>query len=421
MSVATQNIPFSERGKRTGDSQISWLLTFALEDPEMLSLAAGLVDTTTLPHDLMQKAIERVFASKDSGQRALQYGETAGFLELRKTMAARLEGMGMPNVDPDCMVISNGGQQALFTITEVMVDPGDVVLVEDPTYFVYMDTLKAAGARVMGVTTDDEGPVPEALEERFEQLHREGLRDRLKILYIMSYFSNPKGSNMSTERRKRIWDVYMREVDRAGYFMFSEDASYCDLCLEGKEEPFIKAYDPENKYIFTSGTFSKALAPGIRLGWSVMPKELQIALCRQKGNQDFGSSNLNQRILTEILKSGMYNEAASRFRERYRNKRDALMEALRAYWPEDTYILKPFGGLYVWVQTPGVSTDPGSPFFEEALKEKVLYVPGAYCYCDEPQEPRPNNGMRTCYGVIDIEPMQEAVRRLGEVIKRVRV
>ncbi len=421
MTVATQKeYPWSARAERTGDSQISWLLQYAIEIPGMLSLAAGLVDQTTLPEDLLREAIDKVFENPDSGRSALQYGGTAGLLELRQLMAKKLEKQGLRNVDPDCMVISNGGQQSLFTITECFVDPGDVVLVEDPTYFVYTDTLQAAGARVLGVTTDEEGIVPEALEERFEQLHKEGLRNRLKILYVMSYFSNPKGCNMSEERRRRVYDVYRREADRAGNFVLIEDASYRDLFLEGKDEPFIKSFDPDNEYVFTCGTFSKALAPGLRLGWSYMPKELQVALCRQKGNQDFGSTNMNQRILRALLESGSYEVAADRFRSRYRAKRDALLEAIEEFWPKETYVLKPMGGLYIWVKLPGINTDPGGQFFEEALREKVLYVPGAYCFCKETQEPKPHNAMRTCYGVIDIEPMREAVRRLGDVAKRVK-
>lgn len=420
MSVAVAEFPFSAKARRTTDSPISWLMKKAVEDPEMLSLAAGFVDTPTLPEDLLREAYARVFQTPREAKNALQYGITAGFKPLREAMAQRLGEQGIPAIDADSVIISNGGQQSLYTITEVLVSPGDVVLVEDPTYFVYMDVLKASGAKVIGVTTDDEGMVPEALEARFEELRAAGLRDRLKILYVMSYFSNPKGANMSLARRRAIYDVYRREVDREGLFLMIEDASYRDLCLEGQEEPYIKSFDTNNEYVFTCGTFSKAFAPGLRLGWSVMPPSVHTAMSRDKGNQDFGSSNLNQRLMDDLLRSGAYEVAAARFRERYLHKRDACLQAIAEFWPSDAVVLHPYGGLYVWVRLPGISTDPGSPFFDAVLKEKVLYVPGYYCFCDDTQEARINDAMRICYGVIDIEPMREGIRRMGRVIERLR-
>lgn len=420
MSVLTQSFPFSARSHRTTDSPISWLMKLAVEDPAMLSLAAGFVDTSMLPEDLLRDAVAKVFASPEAGKNALQYGLTAGYGDLKREMAKRLEAAGIPNVDPACIAISNGGQQALYTITEAMVEPGDVVLVEDPTYFVYMDVLKSAGAHVLGVTTDDEGIVPESLEARFRELRESGLRDRLKILYVMSYFSNPKGCNMSLERRRRVWEIYKREADEHGLFMFLEDACYRDLCLDGAAEPYIKSFDPENEYIFTSGTFSKAFAPGLRLGWAYMPPALHTALCRLKGNQDFGSSNMNQVLMTHLLQSGAYEVAAERFRDQYRAKRDAMIAAIREFWPADVEILEPKGGLYVWARLPGFNTDPKSDFFNAVIEEKVLYVPGYYCFCDETQEPKPRDTMRLCYSYVDFEPMREAVRRMGKVITRMR-
>ncbi|MCC6546242.1 PLP-dependent aminotransferase family protein [Candidatus Sumerlaeota bacterium] len=419
-SPVAMQFPLSARSARTTDSPISWLMKLAVEDPEILSLAAGFVDTKTLPNDLTRGAINRLFDKGDDAKNALQYGLTAGLKDLRLALAARLEKQGIPDVDPDCIVISNGGQQGLYTITEVLCDVGDVVLVEDPTYFVYMDVLKSAGAHTLGINTDEEGVIPSALEERFEELHREGLRDRLRILYVMSYYANPKGSNMSTERRRQIYDIYQRELQRGTPFVLIEDASYRDLCLEGKDEPFLKSFDPENEFVFTTGTFSKAFAPGFRLGWSYMPPDLHRAMCRQKGNQDFGSSNMNQTILADLLRSGDYDTAAERFRDRYRAKRDALLAAMKEFWPSDVELVYPYGGLYVWAKLPGVNTDPGSDFFNACLEQKVIYVPGYYCFCDKTQDPKPVDTMRICYGVIDIDPMREAVRRMGAVIERFR-
>jgi 2-aminoadipate transaminase len=412
-------LPFSSKALRTTDSPISWLMAKAIEDPAMLSIAAGFVDTDTLPEDLVRVAMERVLADPKRAKAALQYGSTLGHAGLRQAMAKRLMAQGLTRVDPTTICISNGGQQALYSVTEVMVNPGDIVLVEDPTYFVYMDVLRASGARVIGVQTDAEGMVPAALEERFEELRRSGARDRVRILYVMSYFTNPKGCNPSRARRRQLHAIYTRE-NALQPFLMVEDASYRDLGLEGEDEPFIKSFEQPGDSIFLSGTFSKAFAPGVRLGWSHGPRPVMEAIARQKGNQDFGSSNLNQSLVAELLESGAYDLAGERFRLRYRAKRDALLAAIEHHWPADADILHPNGGLYVWARLPGIDTDPGSEFFDEVLAVKVLYVPGRYCYCDETQGERPRDAMRLCYGVADEAAMGEAIRRMGAVIERLK-
>lgn len=418
MPELAQSYPLSAKAARTKDSPISWLLKMVADDPEILSLAAGLVDQTQLPHDLVQEAISKVFAEEKAAKEALQYGTTGGNPRLRQLIAERLEAQGVPNVDPDNIIVSNGGQQSLFNVTEVMADPGDIVLVEDPTYFVYMDVLTSAGARVMGVTTDEEGMVPAALRERFAQIRSEGQRERLKILYLMSYYTNPKGANMSAERRREIWDIFQEELGHGAPFLLLEDACYRDLCLDGEPGPFMKSFDGENLYCAVSGTFSKAFAPGVRLGWSYLPEEIRKACSLQKGNQDFGSSNLNQNIVRHLMETGAYDEAAARFRSIYRTKRDGLIAALKEFWPADTQILEPLGGLYVWVQLPGIDTDPGSEFFKAAMDAKVLYVPGKFCYCEETQQERPTNAMRLSYGYASVDEMREAVARLGRIAER---
>jgi 2-aminoadipate transaminase len=421
VSQSAVAMPMSARAARTTESPISWLMGLTVGDPEILSLAAGFVDTTTLPNDLLGEAWNDLFGSKDRAQSALQYGITPGSLRLREAMAARLTAQGVPHVDPHLVCISNGGQQSLYTITDVMVDPGDIVLVEDPTYFVYMDVLRSAGAHVLGVTTDDEGMVPEALQARFDEIRRRGLRDRLRILYIMSYYSNPKGCHPGTERRRALWDIFRREAEEHGPFLLLEDASYRDLKLDdGPDEPYIKSWDEHNEWVFLCGTFSKAFAPGLRLGWSHMPRPLFEKLTRMKGNQDFGSSNLNQSLMAHLMENGAFDIAAARFRARYGEKQRALAAAVKEFWPADVKLVHARGGLYLWAELPGINTDPDGEFFRQCLARKVIYVPGQYAFCEQTQGPRPNNTMRLCYGYIDIEPMREAVRRMGEVIAAMR-
>jgi 2-aminoadipate transaminase len=417
VSKILQQFPVSARARRATDSPISILMRLALEDPEILSLAAGLVDVQTLPDDLVRGAFDKVFSTPERAKAALQYGSTVGLRGLREAMAARLASQGMPTPDPDTVLISNGGQQSLFTITDVVVDAGDVVLLEDPTYFVMMDVMKAAGARVYGVATDDQGMIPSALAERFEDLRRDGVRDRLRMLYVMSYFGNPTGANATAERRRELWETIQREIERDGLFLTVEDASYRDLALDGVDEPFLKSFDTDNEYILATGTFSKAFSPGLRLGWAHGPAALIKAMVRQKGNHDFGTANLNQRIMAELLENGGYEQAAERFRARYITKRDSMVQAIREFWPEETQFVRPRGGLYVWAKLPGICTNPGTPFFEKSLAEKVIYVPGDFCFCANTQGPRPDNAMRLCYGVIGIDQIREAIARMGRVME----
>lgn len=408
--------PLSARALRAKESPISWLMARALEVPGIISLAAGFVDGEGLPAAELARLCAGLLGDPQSARSVLNYGTTAGSPRLRTALAARLAAQGLPAASPADLMITNGGQQSLFTIADAVLDPGDIVLVEDPTYFVHLDVLRAAGARVVGVATDDDGLVPEALEERLAGLRRSGERARLRLVYIMSYYTNPKGVNLPAERRRRIAGILRAEMERGAPFLTVEDAAYRDLRLDGPEEPFLKAGDPGNDFIALVGTFSKAFSPGLRLGWCHVPPWLRERLIRLKGNQDFGSSNFAQELMARALEEGLYEEAATRFRRRYREKRDAMAAALRGTWPSGVHIIEPRGGLYAWAEIPGIDTGPGGAFFSRVVEEGVLYVPGEYCFCAEPQAPRPNNSMRLSFGVAPPDRIHEGITRMARVI-----
>ncbi|MCC5876413.1 MAG: PLP-dependent aminotransferase family protein [Candidatus Sumerlaeia bacterium] len=416
MELSTQGLPLSQRAMRANISPISWLLSKALEHPNMISLAAGFVDGGGLPSGPIARICAELLADGGRSMAALNYGTTAGSPLLRELLAEQLRKEGLSSAKPEDLIISNGGQQSLFTLTDATVDPGDIVLVEDPTYFVYLDVLRAAGARVIGVTTDEYGLVPEALEERLEELHQSGERHRLRLIYLMSYYTNPKGVNLPWERRKRIDEIVRAELERGDSFLVVEDAAYRELRLEGPDEPFLKSLDPENERIIVVGTFSKAFAPGLRLGWCMGPPWVLDRMARLKGNQDFGSSNFSQAIMAHAMQEGSSVDAAENFRSRYRSKRDALVNAMREFWPPEAQIIEPHGGLYAWASLPGIDTDPESEFFNRLFEKEVLYVPGKYCFCEETQGPRPKDSMRLSYGVASEELLREGARRMGEVI-----
>ncbi|MCX7719419.1 MAG: PLP-dependent aminotransferase family protein, partial [Candidatus Sumerlaeaceae bacterium] len=361
----------------------------------------------------------QIFAEAAEGKKSLQYGSTIGYQDLRQVLARRLEGQGIAApVDPNHIVVTSGSQQFLFLVTDVLVDPGDIVIVEDPTYFVYTGVLESAGARVMGVETDDDGIVPAALERRLGEIAAAGLLPRLKMLYVMTYYQNPKGTSHSWERRKQIYELIERFSTPENFVYILEDAAYVDLRYDGADIPFMKTLDPANERVILALTFSKGFAPGLRLGYAHVPAALVPHVLNQKGNHDFGSSNLAQHIAHRAMVTGLYDKQIEILRQRYSAKRDLMVSVIKSDFPAEVRYIEPRGGLYVWVTLPeGVATGPDSPLCAEAMRRKVLYVPGSYCYAQEPGITKPDNQLRLCYGFIDEEPMVEGMRRLAAAIK----
>lgn len=390
-----------------------------LEDPSIISLAAGFVDQQSLPAEPVRELLKQMLASDDMARRALQYGSTIGLQSVRQLLAGRLEKAGVPGpVNASDLVITSGSQQLLFLITDVLVDPGDIVLVEDPTYFVYMGVLEGAGARTLGVPTDDEGMIPKALEERLSEIKAVGELHRVKLLYLMTYYQNPKGTSTSWRRRQQLYEIIERFSTPDDFIYILEDAAYAELRYDGPEIPFMKSLDTKNERVLLALTFSKSFSPGLRLGYGHLPTELVAPVLNQKGNHDFGSSNFAQHIAWYALETSYYDEHGARLRDRYRRKRDLMVQLLREHFPPEVKYVEPDGGLYVWTTLPeGISTAPGSRFFEEALARKVIYVPGVYCYAREEGRPKPDNQLRLCFGYIEEEPMIEGMKRLASAVK----
>jgi 2-aminoadipate transaminase len=393
------------------------MMRAVLEDPSVISLAAGFVDQQSLPAEPVRGLLQDMLADGDLARRSLQYGSTIGHQALRGLLADRLQAGIKAPVDPNNIVVTSGSQQLLFLITDVLVDAGDIVLVEDPTYFVYMGVLEGAGAETLGVPTDDDGMLPEALEERLAALKASGDLHRVKLLYLMTYYQNPKGTSTSKERQQQLFEIIERYSTPENYIYILEDAAYAELRYDGPEIPFMKRLDPENERVLLALTFSKAFSPGLRLGYGLLPAELVPHVLHQKGNHDFGSSNFAQHIAYYALTSGQFEEHGHKLRKRYAEKRDLMLKVMREQFPSDVKHVNPAGGLYVWTTLPeGVSTAAGSPFFKEAIAQKVIYVPGNYCYAQEPGRTKPDNQMRLCFGYIDEDQIVEGMRRLAAAV-----
>lgn len=414
----------SQRSHQSRDLPISFLMQQAVENQDCLSLAAGLVDPDTLPVSVTQEVVSRVLRSKETGKRALQYGTTPGSEALRQELLnhfCSLEGIN-PDQAPitaDQIVCTTGSQQLLSITSEILLDPGDICMVAGPTYFVFAGNLVGVGAKPLTVRTDEQGMDPVALDLALADLAAEGQLHRVKVIYVVSYYDNPTGLCVSLERRKAIVDV-ARKWSRDHRIMVLEDAAYRELRYDGPELPSLWSYDDSQSHVIYTQTFSKTFSPGIRVGFGVVPEELVAPICERKGNEDFGSSNFNQAIIREVLSDGLYAKHLEEVKASYRRKRDSMLAAAEQYFSdlESVSWVHPHGGLYVWMSLPEqIATDFGSPLFEAALENGVMYVPGSFAYAG--LESPPNHQMRLSYGVLDPDGITEGMRRLAEAVRTV--
>lgn len=428
-------VRFSEQALRTKDSPISYFIQQAIENPRLISLAAGLVDSESLPASATEAALEELLHRPDYARAALQYGTTQGYLPLREklvTHATRLDGLSPRdlNLSADDVVITTGSQQLLYLLGELLLDPGDIVIAEAPSYFVYQGTLESLGARVLSVPMDENGLRLDALEKLLDRLEYDCQLERMKLIYTCDYFQNPTGLTLSRERRERLVEL-ARRYSHKSRLLILEDAAYRELRYEGSDLPSVKSFDRDNQHVIQAMTFSKPYAPGLKTGYGLLPADLMPPLLRLKGNHDFGSNNLTQHLFDRLLETGAYAQQVEVLRGVYRRKRDVLLQALAAeFGPrgEDNHLgasermhwTHPAGGLYVWLSFPrSLDTGPESALMQAALREGVLYVPGQFCYVAGERQPVPTWEARLSFGVVSEEQLVEGVRRLARAVASV--
>ena len=417
---------FSAKAKRTPESPISQFMELALNNPNLISLAAGLVDGASLPAKPVAAAVADLLSDPASARAALQYGTTQGYAPLVDRIVrhvAALDGLTPERfgVEPRDALVTTGSQQLLYLLSEVLLDPGDIVITESPSYFVYHSVLAGNGTRVLTVPMDDDGMITSELEQLLERLDRAGELRRVKLIYTVDYFQNPTGLTLSRERRQHLVDVVKRHESRQRILVL-EDAAYRELRYEGEELPSVKSFDPENRHVIYAGTFSKPCAPGLKTGYALMPAGLIEPLVRLKGNHDFGSNNLSQHIICKLLETGEYDRHVTYLREVYRAKRDTMIESLEkefGNWPGVSWT-RPRGGMFVWLTLPEeIATSPDSPLLKAALKEGVAYIPGEFGHVSEERDV-PKNEARLSFGDASPEQIREGVRRLRRAAEAVR-
>lgn len=423
--MKTQSISpgFSQRVEGAGRQAISFLMQQGIENPQVLSLAAGFVDNATLPVESFQQLRQSFHDESAVLRRGLQYGTTAGSVRLRELcrdhFLALEQSEGRSSLPLDRIVLTTGSQQLLSIICETLFDPGDICLVAAPTYFVFLGTLQGVGARIVSVDTDENGMIPEALEATLERLRRSGDLPRLKLIYLVTYYDNPQGISLSEDRHAPIVELAKKYSERHR-IMILEDAAYRELRYDGPVLPSLWGSDPDGDHVLYTQTFSKTFSPGLRVGFGVLPRDFVKPVIDRKANEDFGSSNLCQEFLTQIFERGLYQQHVERLRESYAVKRDAMLSALREEFGTDSPArwVAPHGGLYVWLKLPeSVPTGFESPLFRAAVEEQeVMYVPGELFYGHDADH-AVNHEMRLSFGVLGPNEIRAGIQRLAAAIK----
>ncbi|HSL56583.1 MAG TPA: PLP-dependent aminotransferase family protein [Acidimicrobiales bacterium] len=388
----------SQRVRDLRSSEIRDLLRLT-EAPHVLSLAGGLPDPAGFP----TAALARAAATVAGDPAALQYGATEGLGELREHIAARA-GERLGRIVPvDEVVVTTGSQQGLDLVARALCDPGDVVVVEDPGYLGALQALRAAGVRVVGVPVDDDGLRVDSLDA----LLRDGLRPRL--VYTVPTFSNPTGATLSAERRAALAAL----ADRHGVVVV-EDAPYEDLRFRGASLPPVAAGTDR---VVSLGSFSKTIAPGLRVGWARGPVDVVRALVTLKQATDLHTSTLAQHLVLALLRRpGWLDAHIAASAASYARREAALAAALVAALGERITVRRPDGGMFTWATLTGPSPDAPPPdtraLLVTALDHDVAFVPGDAFAVDRPQP----GALRLSFATVAVEQIDEAVARLARAL-----
>jgi len=368
--------------------------------------------------------LRKILASPKTGRSSLQYGSTQGDPLLRKLTAERLQREDASDAgriySPERLLITHGSQQLLYLVTECLCDAGDIVLVEDPTYFVYLGIAQSHGLRCRGIPLMPDGLDLAALQRTLESLRRSDELKRVKLLYLVSYFQNPSGVTTSFAKKEAALAL-LRKYERAsGHPIYLlEDAAYRELRFAGEDTKSALAVKGFADRVIHAGTYSKPFASGARVGFGLLPEPVFTAAVRAKGNHDFGTANLLQQLLAGALASCRYQAHLPIMRARYAKKAAVMVKAIREHFPAVVRWDEPQGGLYVWASLPPeVKSGVKSKLFRAALGNDVLYVPGELCYAEDPTRPKPNRDMRLSFGGATEADIRRGIARLGAVLCR---
>jgi 2-aminoadipate transaminase len=366
---------------------------------KILNFTSGQSDPDVVPRELYIELSKDVF----SDRRSVLYSATEGIAELREEIAKFMERYEGVKASPESIIVTLGGSQALDLIGRLMVDPGDIIIVENPSYVNTLLTWKQWGAKLVGVRVDENGMDTYELESIVRRLRSEG--KPVKLVYTIPTGQNPSGVTMSNDRRKHLLEI-ASQYD----LLVIEDGAYNYLVYEPIDVRSIKSMDKEDRVIFV-GTFSKVLGPGLRVGWLQLPEELVELFKAAKGPTDMCAPVPSQLLVLHALRRGLFEEARRKAVAVYREKRDAMLKAIESYMPGLKHT-RPVAGMFVMVWLP--SNIDGEQFAEEALeKYSVAVIPAKSFFTDESGR----NVIRLNFTMVSIDDIEEGIKRLGMLLK----
>ena len=387
----------SDRMKELRGSAIREMFK-AMSDPQMISLAGGNPAAELFPKDEMARIAKDILENNPVA--ALQYGISEGNVQLREKIIEIIKERENINCNLDEITIVSGGQQAIEICAKLFLNEGDCVIAEEPSFVGALNAFRSYGAVIKGVKVDDDGMDTDALEKAIAE------NKNVKLIYTIPNFQNPSGITMSIEKRKRLLDIAVKN----NIFVI-EDNPYGELTFTGEKLPTIKSMDTEGAVLYC-GSFSKILAPGLRLGFLIAAKNVTEKIVLGKQVSDVHTSLLPQLIALEYLKKYDLGEHIEKLRALYKKKCGVMLDAIEKYLPKEVKHTTPEGGLFVWCSMEGIDA---LKIKDECMKKKVLIVPGNSFAADQSKV---SCGFRLNFSSTPDDIMVEGIKRLGEALKK---
>lgn len=381
------------------DARVLGELASMGEREEVISFAAGSPAENLLPAEMLRTIVSEGLIPGQQGTHALGYCPVEGLQSLRREIAARMRKRGIP-VDFQHILILSGSTQGIGLISRLLLNPGDEVVVEVPTYLGAIQTFRALGARVIGVPSDSDGIRVDLLESILA-------RRSPRFIYTLPTFQNPTGAVMSLERRRRLLLLARRYS-----IPILEDDPYGEMYFEGDAPLPLKALDTREHVLYLS-TFSKILAPGVRVAWLAAPEPIISRLSLHKQVFDLNTNALGQWIVSEVLRRNLLDDHLATLRQQYRHKRDLMLRAINDYWPSDARVHTPHGGFHLWCRLPGDMH--ARTLLREAAQERVAFVIGEPFHTDGGGQ----HYIRLSFASPEEAYIEEGIRRIGIAMERI--
>ena len=392
---------YSDLLRNIRPSEIRQLSKYAASK-DVISFSGGMPNPLTFPIADMEKIMDDVL--EESGDIALQYGNTGGLDALKSEIKRLVKETENINVDEQDIIVTSGSQQGLYELGKILVNPGEPIITEEPTYVGAISAFDANLADFHSVDMDEEGMRTDQTEDVVKKLVAEGRSP--KFIYVIPTFQNPTGITMNEDRRKHILEIASRYD-----IPVIEDNPYGELRFSGRRMPTLKSLDQEDRVIYL-GTFSKIMCPGLRIGYTVAPTELISKINLLKQALDLSSSTFSQFVAWQYLKRNIHKKQIPKSIALYRTLKDTMLDALNEYFPEGSSWSKPDGGMFLWATVdPSINT---TDMLKEALASGVIYVSGNAFSPAKKQW----NSMRLNYTFSDEAAINSGIRKLSELLKK---